>query len=86
MQLDLTFIKNDTALKFEKSITKIKTKYQDMLSIALDAAIKEIDPVKRQDVEISLNDMFNDELRKYNLLFVECLNKASNLVENGLSK
>lgn len=86
MQLDLTFIKNEMLEKFDKATLKIKTKYQDMLSIALDAAIKEIDAVKRQDVEIALDDLFNDELRKYNLLFIECLNKASNLVENGLSE
>lgn len=86
MQLDLTFIKNDTAVKFDKSLTKIKNTYQDMLAIALDAAIKEIDPDKRQDVEMALNDMFNDEITKYHHQFIECLNKASSLVENGLSK
>jgi hypothetical protein len=86
MQLDLTVIKNETVLKFEKSLLKIKNRYQDMLSIALDAAVKEIDPQKREDVEIALNDLLNDELRKYGLSFIACLNKASSLVENGLSK
>ena len=85
MQLDLTFIKNETVVKFEKSISKVKDKYLDMLSIALDAAIKEIDPEKRKQVEVCLNDLLNDELRKYSLLFVECMNKSSNLVESGLS-
>jgi hypothetical protein len=86
MQLDLTFIKNETVVKFEKALTRIKTKYQDMLSIALDAASKEIDSEKREEVELALNDLFNDEIRKYGLQFITAINKASSLVENGLSK
>lgn len=85
MQLDLTFIKNETVVKFEKSLMKVKNKYQDMLSIALDAASKEIDSEKREQVELALNDLLNDELRKYGLQFLSCINKASSLVENGLS-
>lgn len=86
MQLDLSVIKNETIVKFEKALTKIKNRYQDMLAIALDAAVKEIDPQKREEVEIVLNELLNDEFRKYGLTFIACLNKASSLVENGLSK
>ncbi|HXK00738.1 MAG TPA: hypothetical protein VNF93_02490 [Buchnera sp. (in: enterobacteria)] len=85
MQLDLTMIKNETLLNFGKSLIKIKSKFEDMLNIALDSATKEINSDKRKEVEIVLNDMLNDEMSKYNLQFISCMNKCTNLIESSLN-
>jgi len=85
MKLDLTVIKNDSVNRLDKSLKSIKNKFQDMLSIALDAAIHEIDSEKRQEVEIVLSDLLNDEFNKFILSYTKCMNKAAELVENGLN-
>ena len=84
MKIDLTIIKNESVSKFEKSICKVGDKFQDMLSIALDAMIHEIDAEKRGEVIIALDDMLRDEFSQYKISFIRCMNKAAELVENGL--
>ncbi len=84
MKLDLTVIKNESVLKLEKAHKSIKNKFEDMLAIALDAAIHEINQEKRQEVEVVLSDLLNDEFNKYKLAYIKCMNKAAELVETGL--
>jgi|GEM_PF-4551642 len=85
MKLDITVIKNESIVKFEKSMKTVKEKFQDMLGIALDAAVHEIDPERRQEVSVVLNDTINDEISKCLLSFTKCMNKCSDLVNNSLS-
>jgi hypothetical protein len=70
----------------DKSLKSIKNKFQDTLAIALDAAIYEIDQDKRQEVEIALSDMINDTFNKFSVDYTRTMNKAAQIVENGLSK
>ncbi len=86
MKLDLSVIKNESIVKLEKSLKRIKTSFQDMLALALDTAIHEIDPEKRQQVEVVLNDMLSDEFNKSVMSYTTCMNKASEIVETGLNK
>lgn len=84
MKLDLTVIKNESILKLEKAHKNVKNKFEDMLFIALDAVVHEIDSEKRQEIEVILGDLLNDEFNKYKLAYTKCMNKAAELVENGL--
>lgn len=84
MKLDITVIKNETLLKFQKAMKSTKDKFHDMLSIALDAAIHEIDQDKRQEVGMTVNDMINDEFNRYLTAFTKCMNKASEIIQNEL--
>ena len=86
MKFDLTVIKNESILKLDKSLKKIKNTFQDMLAIALDAAVHEIDPDKRQEVEIALSDMINDTFNKFSVDYTRTMNRAAEIVDNGLSK
>lgn len=84
MKLDLTVIKNESILKFEKSMTSVANKFMDMLTIGLDTAVHEIDPDKRKEVEIVLSDLLRDEFSRFRMSYVKCMNKASEIVENEL--
>lgn len=84
MKLDLTIIKNESVIKMEKSMKSVINKFQDMLSIALDATIHEFDQEKRKEVAIVLDDMLRDEVSKYKIEFTRCMNKADDLLQNSL--
>ena len=84
MKLDLTIMKNESILRFQKYCAKTQDHFHEMLSIALDAAVYEIDKDKRQQVETELMDLFNDEFNKYKMTYTNCINKAARLVEEGL--
>ena len=84
MKLDLTVIKNESISKFEKAVEKTNDKFMDMLSLALDTAVHEIDDEARKQVSQVLSDLFHDELSALKNSYAKCLNKASELVENGL--
>lgn len=85
MKLDLTVIKNESVLKFEKAIAKVGDRFQEMLAIALDTAVHELDKEKVEHVWQALEDLLRDEFSQYKIQFTRCMNKASELVENGLS-
>lgn len=84
MKLDLTVIKNESTVKFAKSCKKVRKYFDEMLMIALDTSRQEIDDEKRQQVEIVLGDMLNDEFSKALMSFTKCMNKAGELIENDL--
>lgn len=84
MKLDTTMIKNESILKLTKSLSKVKDKFEEMLSIALDTATYEIDQEKRVEVEHVLSDLFNDQFNKFVLEYTKCMNKASSLIETSL--
>lgn len=84
MKLDLTIIKNESIAKCEKSLKRLKSYFEEMLFIALAASVHEIDNDKKQQVEITLNDLLNDEINKLIISFTGCMNKATNLIENEL--
>lgn len=84
MKLEIINIKNETAVKFDKSLKSIKNKFFDTLSIALDATVHEIDQEKRKEVEFVIDDMFNDEFNKMKVNFIKLLNKVNDEIEKGL--
>lgn len=84
MKLNLSFIKNESIIKFEKAIKKSKCKFEDMISIALDVAMHEVDEEKRGKVSIMIGDLFNYELSKILISYTKCLNIASEIIENEL--
>ena len=85
MKLDITMIKNESMVKFGKSLGKVADSFMDTLAIALNAAIHEIDQEKRKEVEQVLSDMMRDEFGKFNLSYARCMNKASEVIENSLN-
>ncbi len=84
MKLDLTVIKNESAHKFEKALHNLGMKFQEMLSLALDTAIHEIDKDKREQVQCSLDELLHDEFGVYKTSYIRLMNKAGELVETGL--
>ncbi len=84
MRLDLTVIKNETSLKFDKAMDKVADKFIEMLSISLDTASPEIDKEKREHVELALQDLFSDEFNNFKAQFIHTMFKAGDLIENGL--
>jgi len=86
MKLDLSVLKNESINKLEKAHKSIKNKFEDMLSLCLDAAIYEIDAEKRQEVEVVLSDMINDEFSKLLISYTKCMNKVCDLAVNELGK
>lgn len=85
MKIDITVIKNESVIKLEKSLKSVKQKFNDMLSLALDTAIHEIDNDKRKQVEVVINDMINDESNQLLTKFTHCMNRVSDLVQNELA-
>lgn len=84
MKLDLSVVKNESVVKFEKSLKAVKKHFENNLFLALSSAAYEIDSDKKNQVEIQLSDLLDDELNKFLNSFHICMNKASSLVENSL--
>ena len=84
MKLDLSVVKNESVVKFEKSLKSIKKHFENNLFLALSSAAYEIDSDKKDQVEVQLQDLLSDELNKSLNSFHICMNKASSLVENSL--
>lgn len=84
MKLDLSVVKNESVIKFEKSLKAVKKHFDNNLFLALSSAAFEIDADKKNQVEEQLIDLLNDELSKALHSFHVCMNKASSLIENTL--
>jgi hypothetical protein len=84
MKLDLSVVKNESIVKFEKSLKSVKKHFENNLFLALSSAAYEIDSDKKDQVEVQLQDLLSDELNKALNSFHICMNKASLLVENSL--
>jgi hypothetical protein len=84
MDIDLSLIKNESLVKFDKSLKKVKDKFFDMLLISLNTIAPNIEVEVMQNIELALSDLFNDEANKYKVYFTSALNKASDIVENSL--
>ena len=84
MKLDLTVIKNETVSKFEKTAAKVGDKFEEMVTLALDTMIHEIDMEKAEHVLSSVTDMLRDEFSDYRTRFIRCMNKVAEIIETEL--
>lgn len=84
MKLDLSAVKTESIVKFEKSLKTIRKHFDNNLFIALSTSGYEIDPDKKDQVDIQIKDLLSDELNKALNSFCSCMNKASSLIENTL--
>lgn len=84
MDIDLTFIKNESVLKLSKSLNKVKDKFFEMLLISLDTMAPNIDDDLKKGIESTLEDLISDEIKKFILSFHGTMNKASIIVESQL--
>lgn len=86
MKLDLTIIKNESVDKFEKALKSVKNKFGDMLAIALDATIHELNQENRVQVEIAVDDLLNDLFSQFKFQLIGTLNKADDVIQSGMEK
>jgi hypothetical protein len=77
-------IKNETVSKFEKTATKVGDKFEEMVQLALDTMIHEIDMATAEYVLSSVTDMLRDEFSDYRTRFIRCMNKAAEIIETEL--
>jgi len=84
MKLDLSVVKNESVIKFEKSLKKVRRYFDEMLFLSLSTAAYEIDADKKKQVEVQLQNILDDEFNKSLHSFHICMNKASSLIENSL--
>ena len=84
MRLDLSIIENEAINNFEKKALKARDKFLDLLSIALDAAVNEIDKDKRERVQLVVEDELDKEVSKCIMIFRGAISRAANQLEERL--